>query len=428
MSAADDTGDAASGTGRGLSYILGATVIAGGIGYVIQAVVPAFTEPTQYIAFSVFWSVVYLVVSALSGIQQEVTRSAHPRTDPSAPGWTSLARFAGVAAAAAVVLVVATSPLWAPRVFVADAVPLVAALALAVIGYTLVAALSGALYGVRNWPGVATMTVTDAALRLATVAIVLVAGGGVAALGWAVAAPFTVAFVLVWVVWGSRVRSGLQLDATPGRLARNSVSTVVAAAATGVMISGLPFLLGLTAGGAAPSLLASLILVITLTRAPLVIPILALQSYLVVTFRDERERMMRRVLLWGGGLLVLTAVLAALAVVVGPWVIELLYADRYALPAAAYAAIVASAGLTAVLCVTGPAALASGRHGVYVAGWLVASSSLVVGLVVPADELPKVLLAITLAPVIGIIIHLGGLAVPSRNSAAREDSPRSLTD
>jgi O-antigen/teichoic acid export membrane protein len=413
--------DVAEGSRRGLAYILGATAVAGIIGYIIQAVVPAFTQPVDYIAFSVFWSVVYLMVSALSGIQQEVTRSAHPRTDRDAPGWTSLARFTIVAAAIALVIVLASAPFWAPVVFATAVVPLTAALAVAAVGYTFVAALSGGLYGVRNWPGVATMTVTDSVLRLATVALVLAVGGGLAALGWAIAVPFVVAFLVVWMLSGRRVRSGLQLDATPARLAGNSVSTVIASAATGIMISGLPFLLGLTAADADATLLASLILVITLTRAPLVIPLLALQSLLVVTFRDERDRMMQRVVLWGGALLALTAVLAALAVVVGPWVIALLYGDRYEVPGFAYAAIVASAGLTGVLCITGPAALAAGRHGIYLAGWLVASGSLIIGLVLPLGHLTAVLTAIVVAPILGVGVHLVGLTVPARGGAIGAD-------
>ena len=87
MSEADRDG------GRGaLAYVLGATVLAGLIGYVIQAVVPGFTDADEYITFSVFWSIVYLVVSALSGVQQEVTRAAHVGTP--AGGVRTLTRFA----------------------------------------------------------------------------------------------------------------------------------------------------------------------------------------------------------------------------------------------------------------------------------------------------------------------------------------------
>jgi len=396
--------------GGGLAYILGATVVAGGIGYVIQAAVPAFLDAAQYVVFSVFWSIVYLVVSGLSGIQQEATRAS--RSTPEGGGWPVLGRFATIYAVAAAVVVAATAALWAPRVFGADTVPLVAALAAGAVGYTFVAAISGALYGVKDWRGVAAMTVTDAGVRLLTVGAAVLLGAGLVVIGWAVALPFAVAAAVVWIVAGRGIRSRLSLDAALPTLLRHSLQTVAAAIATGIMISGLPFLLGVSSGRADAALLASLILVITLTRAPLVIPLLALQSYLVVTFRDAADRVARRVLVWGAGLLAVTGVLSALAVVVGPWVIALLYGDRYELPSAAYAGIVASAGLTGLLCITGPAVLAAGRHTLYLAGWAAASVVTVACLFVPADELARVLTALLAGPLVGIAVHVAGLLRP----------------
>lgn len=403
--------------GRGaLSFVLGATVLAGVIGYVIQAVVPAFTGADEYIIFSVFWSIVYLVVSALSGVQQEVTRAAHVAAPAS--GIRTLVGFALLYASGAAVLLVALAPLWAPQVLPPGTLveesgvvfQLVSALAVAAVGYTFVAVLSGALYGVRNWPGVAAMTVSDSVLRLIAIAVALALGAGVAGLGWAVATPFLVAAAGLWLFTGRSIRASLAIDTGMSGLLRNSARTVGAAIATGIMISGLPFLLGITSDQVQPELLASLILVITLTRAPLVIPLLALQSLLIVTFRDAPGRMATRVRLWGACLVLVAAVLSALAVVVGPWVIALLYGDRYALPAPAYAAIVASAGLTALLCLTGPAVLAAGQHGRYLLGWAAGSATLIGFLLLPLPELERVLLALCAGPVVGVLIHAAGLA------------------
>lgn len=395
--------------GGGLTYILGATVIAGGIGYVIQAAVPAFLDAADYVVFSVFWSIVYLAVSGLSGIQQEATRAS--RSTSEGGGWPTLRRFAWIYSAVASAVVVVTAFLWAPPVFGEETVPLVAALTVAAIGYTFVAAISGALYGVKGWRGVAGMTVTDALVRLLTIGTTVAMGAGIIVLGWAVAVPFAVAAVILWAVTGRGIRSRLSVDADLPTLMRHSGHTVTAAIATGIMISGLPFLLGLSSGSSDAALLASLILVITLTRAPLVIPLLALQSYLVVTFRDAAGHVARRVLTWGGGLLALTAVLSAASVVVGPWVVALLYGDRYELPAPAYAVIVASAGVTGLLCITGPAVLAAGRHRLYVAGWIAASAVTVAGLFAPWDTLAGVLVALLAGPVVGVAVHATGLAV-----------------
>jgi O-antigen/teichoic acid export membrane protein len=402
-----------------LAYVLAATAIAGAIGYIIQALVPGFVGASEYVAFSVFWSIVYLVVSALAGLQQEVTRATHMRAAGEPPGWRVIGAFGLCASAIALALLGASSPLWAPSLFGAQSAPLVIALLVGAVGYSFVALLSGALYGVRDWGGVAAMTVTDSAIRLCLICGALMIGAGTVVLGWAVALPFAIAVVSVWLFTGRRVRRDAAIDVGLRGLARNSISTVLASTATGLMISGLPFLLGITRQGIAPGLLASLILVITLTRAPLVIPLLALQSYLVVTFRDHPASARRRVVVWSAALVGASVVLAAAAIWVGPWVVNLLYGDRYALPSAAYAFIVLSAGLTGLLCITGPAVLAAGRHGWYLAGWATASVALVVLLSAPLARPEGILVALVAAPLFGVGVHAWGLRARSGASTSR---------
>ena len=58
----------------GVSLILIATVISGAAGYGVLLFVPSVIGLADYKAFSIFWSLLYLVVGALIGIQQEVTR------------------------------------------------------------------------------------------------------------------------------------------------------------------------------------------------------------------------------------------------------------------------------------------------------------------------------------------------------------------
>ena len=409
-----------------LAFILGATVIAGAIGYLIQALVPVFVPPGTYLSFSVFWSAVYLVVAAIAGLQQEVTRASHPGTDGSGSARRTLSALAVGAAAAFALILLMTAPLWADAAFGDVACSLMPALITAAAAYTLIAVLSGVFYGVRDWPAVAGMTVADVVLRLLCVVLALLFGGGVVALGWAVAVPFLGAFVLLWVVRGRRDARRVELDVSPGRLVRNSITTVGAALATGTMISGLPLLLGLTSRGLGATTLAALILVITLTRAPLVVPLLALQSYLVVTFRDDPTHARKRTLRWGALLLVATAVLAAAAYVVGPWLVGLLYADRYPLDPLIYTGVVASAGLVALLCLTGPAALAAGRHGAYVAGWAVSSIAIVVGLAVVPTSLIGVVTVLVLTPLIGAAVHVAALRGRATSGAPSRTTPESV--
>lgn len=392
----------------GLTLILASTVVAGAAGYIVQALVPAFSEQSDYLTFTVTWSAMYLVVAAVAGLQQEVTRAASPRLGSASPRRV-LMTFTVTAAAVCAVAVLATSFLWAPAAFGAEAVAVMPSILVGTVGYVLVAVLSGVFYGARRWRAVAGMTVVDSLLRLTTVTTVVALGLTGSAYAWAIALPFLGSFAVLWVIDGRRAVNEIRLDAPLSTLARNSVSTVGAALATGVMISGLPLVLGVTSTGLGDTTLAAVILVITLTRAPLIIPLLALQSYLVVTFRDGPRLAARRTLVWGGMLLGVTATLSVASVVVGPWVVELLYHGRYQLAPGVYAVIVASAGLTALLCLTGPAALARGRHRSYVAGWSMSSVALLAGLALAPSDVWATVGVIACAPLLGAAVHLWAL-------------------
>ena len=70
---------ASDSAGSGLRAVLIATAIAELSAMPSQLLAPALlTDEAAYVAFSVFWSTLYLGVSAMSGVQQEVTRAAHP--------------------------------------------------------------------------------------------------------------------------------------------------------------------------------------------------------------------------------------------------------------------------------------------------------------------------------------------------------------
>ncbi len=409
---------AESGPARsGLALVLGATVIAGAAGYIIQAAVPALA-PDEYLTFTVTWSAIYLIVGGMAGVQQEITRSAFPAVVPgSGRGAGIVARFAGAASVVAVVVVFGSAFLWGPAALGADFVAVLPPILVATAAYTLVAVLSGVYYGARRWVSAAGMTVTDALLRVVLIVVVMLLGLSGPAYAWATALPFVGSVMLLWIMSGRRAMRDVDFDVDVSQLLRNSVSTVGAALATGVMISGLPLLLGVASRGLPQMQLTALILILTLTRAPLVIPLLALQSYLVVTFRDHPSLALRRTLVWGAGLAGVTIVLAVAGSFVGPWVIELVYGPDYALPAVLFGLIIASAGMTALLCLTGPAVLAAGRHRAYVAGWALSSIALVIGLFVVPAEIWATVAVICAAPVLGVGAHLAAILRRSRSDA-----------
>ena len=283
------------------------------------------------------------------------------------------------------------------------------ALVVGAVGSTLIAVLTGLCYGLHRWRAIAAFIVSDALLRGAFIAVALALNTGVVGLAWAIAAPFAVVFAVACVVVAPAAHRDLALDADSRRLARNSLSTVGAAIAAALMGSGLPLVLGVTSSRTDPALLASLILGITLLRAPLMIPLLAMQSYLIVTFRDAPAVVAARLVRWIAALLGATGVLAVAAALLGPAVLDWLYRGRYHLDAAECALILVSAGLTAVLFLTGPAVLARSAHGWYAAGWAAASAAMIGMLVLPVADPARILVAICAAPVVGIIVHVSAL-------------------
>ncbi|WP_295011508.1 hypothetical protein [uncultured Microbacterium sp.] len=394
-------------SGQGLRTILLATVLAGGIGYAIQALVPPLLTRSSYLTFTTFWSATYLVVSCLAGVQQELTRASH--SGSTGDGYRTWRSFTAVVAVIAAAIVLVVFLILGPRIFSTDAVALVLALAVATFGYCLVAAVSGALYGVRDWRGVGGMTIADSLLRAGTIGVALLLGASPVLMGWAIAVPFLIAVIVIWAWRGRDVAAHLSLDVGRGQLFRNTSATLVASLATGALISGLPLLLRAFAPDASEGWLASLILVISLTRAPLVVPLIALQGYLLVQFRDSRNHV-AVVLRWVGALLALIAVLGALAWWLGPLLLNAFYPRFEALPGGVFSAIVASAGLTGVLCITGPALLAAGRHRWYVAGWVLSAMVTVAALSTPGEPSVRILVALVAAPIAGAVMHAVGLA------------------
>lgn len=249
---------------------------------------------------------------------------------------------------------------------------------------------------------------SDVTLRAILIFAALALGGTVVALAWATALPFVLSFLLVLAIVLRPISRHAYVDADLRSLVRNSAKTLGASLATGALVSGLPLFLGAVDTGLHETGLAALILVLTLTRAPLVTPLMAIQSYLIVRFRDERRRG-RLLARWSTLLGAATALLAGCAAWLGPWVLDTLYDARYSLPAHAFAAAIVSAGATGLMFLVSPGLLAAGRHNAYLGGWATGALALILGLVIPpalnvALGLNGVLLVLIVAPLSGCAV------------------------
>lgn len=395
---------------NGLLVVIVATAIAGGMGYIIQAVAGFGLTPAEYGAFGIFWATLYLVVGGVSGIQQEVSRASHPPEAHAIPDQrTNLFAFAGTFGLIILVIVWGSSPLWAGAVFGDDATVNVIAIGIGAASYAFLATVCGVLYGRKAWIPLAIATILDPAIRLVLLSTAIALEADQIWIDLAIVLPIPLTVVIAALLAKRFLPERARIDAPLRRLISNSAKTIVGATATAVLVSGLPLFVGASAVGEDASQVGALIFNITITRAPLVIPFLALQSYLIVYFRESRRhagRALTRVLL---GVLALTALAAVLAGLFAPAVIGALFGSGYVLSGWAVAGLVASAGLTGALCVTGPATIARSGHLAFLTGWVVAAVTLIAVLFAPFDLISRTIAALALAPALGLVVHLGYL-------------------
>lgn len=411
-----DIPDSDGGGGRPVSVslllILGGTAVSGIAGYVVTWLVYRVEGAGVYGVFSVLWSALFLVVGVLFGIQQEATRAVASR-DPAVPGRTSLWSV-GVALSVAVALVVlATSVLWAPGSLGSESrLVVVVAIGAALDGLVVVA--SGVAAGSGWWWRLALLLAVDGSLRVAGVGAVLAAGGGIDALAVAVVAPFLFSVLLVVATAPRGFARNARVAETVKRLIANCGRTMLAAAATAVLINGFPLILSYFSGADDRAHFGSLILAITLTRAPVLVPLTALSSFLVARFARRPEAILGRatrllLLVAGTG-----AVLALAAALWGRAVLQPIFGAGFDIGGPALGALVAAAVLIGELFVSGAAVLALHRHGAYAVGWVIASVVTVAALFVPLELTTRAAVALIVGPLVGLAVHVGVLARGAR--------------
>jgi len=419
-----------------------ATAVTAVCGYAVLYLAARDLEPAGFSVFGVFWGAFGLVTGAANGLLQEATRevrstpyhvgtgaapaaTSHTGAAPAATSHTGAAPAARATAArthamrvAAVVGLVAaasialTSPLWSPHVF-AESRPLsVALLSAGLAGFCLHATLLGMLAGVNRWTQYGSLMVTDAGIRVAVAGATFVLGWGLVGFLWA-----TVAGSLAWlilVVVSPAARSAARLM-TPGSTAtflRGASHSIAAAGASAILVMGFPVLLKATSGdlGSAGGVV---ILAVTLTRAPLMVPLTAMQGNLIAHFVDQRSGRLRALvapaaIVAGIGLIGVVA-----AGTLGPWLLRTAFGAQYRADGALLAWFTVAAVAIALLTLTGAATVAAALHRAYSAGWVGATVASVLLLLLPMDLETRTVVALLCGPLVGIAVHLAALASSS---------------
>lgn len=408
---------AASPVARGSVARVGlATALSALCGYGVLYLAARRLEPAGFAIFGVFWGAFGLVTGAANGLLQESTREVRSAVAPTTtapvlagaartrPMWVAVG--VGIAAAAAIG---ATSPLWASHVFAESRTLSVALLAAGLAGFCLHATLLGMLAGTGRWAHYGALMVTDAATRLALAAVAFALGWGLAGYLWA-----TVGGSLAWLlllILSPAVRSAARLATAGGvrRFLRGAAHSIAAAGASAILVMGFPVLLKATSGqlGAAGGVV---ILAVTLTRAPLLVPMTALQGNLIAHFVDRRSARLRALLAPAAIIVGLGAVGVVAAPLVGPWILRTAFGPDYVTSGALLAWLTAAAVSIALLTLTGAAAVAAALHRAYAAGWVGATAAAALLLTLPLALETRTVLALVFGPLVGIAVHLTALA------------------
>lgn len=425
MPCAHDTPPPAIGRRRAVPAVAAATVLAAGSGYLVLLLAAHQLGAAGYAAFAAFWAAYGMVTGAQNGQLQETTRAVRTRLGlADVSNTTGQARPLNVNVIIGIglaVFVAASAPLWAPHALAADRGLSVLLLAVGVASFAVYAHLAGALSGATAWGPFATLLGIDALLR-AVGAVVAVA------VGWSLSA-FLVVTVIGSLSWGvlllasptARRVVGLRGDRDRRALTVNTLTAMAAAAASAVVVMGFPVLMQLTARATDdPALLGATMLAVTLTRAPLLVPLNSFQGVLIARFAAAPAQAITllRAPIAAVGAAGVLGVLAAWAV--GPWLLSSVFGDDFRLGGPTLAALTAGAGTLAALTVTGAATIAVGAHRAYAAGWWLAAAATTALLLMPLAVDMRVAVALAAGPVIGAIPHLVSLArIPPRTAPPR---------
>lgn len=363
--------------------------------------------------FLTFWSTLFAALGVLTGISVETTRAVSAVSHDTARARATGPRVgvAGTATGLAfAALLAAAAPWWGPAVFGEHAVLLALLVALGCAGCAVHASVTGALAGAGRWQVYARLVGGESSVRLVLVVAAGLAGASV--VGWGAGAAVAAFTAVGFLIASRQARSAVQVRADVpvrpyvGRL----LAAAVASGSSAVLVIGFPTLLAATTDAAAFTHAAPLLLALTLTRAPLMIPLNAFQGVAVTHFVQHRERGLRALLPIARVVVPVGALGALAAWLVGPALMELIGdgpAYRVAGPVLALLTLAAT-GL-AMLTLTGAVCQALTRHGAFVSGWLTALAVAIGLLLLPGSLETRASVALLAGPVAGIVVHLVAL-------------------
>ncbi|MCT2976018.1 hypothetical protein [Propionibacterium freudenreichii] len=395
-------------TRRNASGVAIASLVAALSNFVLMFVGTRTLSDAAGTEFLAFWSLLTGLFGVISGVQNETTRTVGAVVQGRPPGvralWPALIVGAGVA-----VVVAALSPVIARRVVPLSASTAVPALIVIAVAYAAYVTLVGAFGGRGWWSHYAGLLCAEVGLRMALVVAVFVAGASLA--GYELACVGATAVLVIYLVASPRARRAMAsfADAGLGAMVRKHALAVVSTTSTAILVTAYGAVLKAFAHGVDPLLLGGLILAVSLTRAPIMIPLTSFTGVAIKLFLQRRDAPFAAMAKPFWALLALGVVGGAAAWFVGPWFVGF-FNPGYQIAGWVFAALTFSSAFMAILTLLGTMVLALDAHVVYSVGWLVASAIALVILATPIALATRVVLSLSCGPLVGAAVMVTWLA------------------
>ncbi|MDR1766937.1 MAG: hypothetical protein LBR32_00620 [Propionibacteriaceae bacterium] len=361
--------------------------------------------------FTFFWAVLFCVFGVLNGLALETTRAVtSARSQACASGWP-VGRVLAAAMVFVGVVCAATAPAWRLALPAMDgSLSWLTSLAVVVgvTGFAGHTTFASALAGNALWRLYSLTVVAESAVRLVLILAAAWLGGGLIGLAFA-----TVAAEYAWIGVAALSRDArhalsAHTDAGPRLFWRRVGSATAGQAASAILVVGFPWLLGLTSTRAVALTAAPLTMSVTLTRAPLMVPLNAFQNVAVAHFSQARGGRLGAAGRIFGLVCAVGIAGAGLAWLIGPWLLRLI-GPGYVIDQATMAGLTLGATSLAILTLTGVLCQASALYRVYVTGWVTAAAVAVGALLLPLALAPRAVAALLAGPLIGSGVHFLGL-------------------
>ncbi|WP_018297896.1 hypothetical protein [Corynebacterium lubricantis] len=401
-----------------------ATVFAALAGFIVMWVAqwPLDAE-TQLRYFQAYWGLFFAATGLIDGITQETTRAVAGAKSTGRDRGANPWKAGGILAVVMAGIALAIGVLVMGRVVPTSPELGTALLVFGLVSYVFQAVLSGVLSGAGLWNQYAGLVALDSGVRLVLVLIAWAAGWGLPAF-----LVITVIGALSWVVIlaCSRVaRSSISvaLDVNRDAFLRRVLTAMLASGATATLITGYPTFLNAAFPNEDPSTtvtIAGIINAVTLTRAPILVPLQRFQSALVVKFVEARDQVFTTLAKPVGLVLGVGAIGFVAAWAIGPWILRLLYREALFVPGLILGTLTFASALTGTLMITGTAVLALEKHGWYVSGWIVASVvAYSILFLAPLGLVEAVCFSLIVGPLAGGVVHAIGLGYTTRIAPPR---------